>query len=131
MCLIEALTNSALPHLLRFSASSVQVHSTQHVGTCVHQRTNFIYGIVLIFCRWGYIEGRTHRSAKVAAIVAVVLSFFSIFWAMILKKKLQLRAEAEAARIKALEAEEASDSLELRIPSAFQSYATAGALMHP
>lgn len=45
---------------------------------------------------------------------------------MILKKKLLLKADAEAARTKALEAEEVSDSLELRIPSAIHDGGTRG-----
>lgn len=81
-------------------------------------------------CRWGYIKDRTDRSARIAAIIAVLVSFFSIFWAMILKKRLQMKADVEAARIKAVEAEEVSDSLELRIPSAIQSSAAGGVHLH-
>lgn len=82
---------------------------------------NFRKSTRAMSCRWAYLKDRTDRSALWAAITTLVVGFFSIFWTMILKKRLQLKADAETARIKALEAEEVSDSLELRIPSVVAS----------
>jgi hypothetical protein len=47
-----------------------------------------------------------------------VVGFLAVFWSMALKKRLQMQEESKTAQIKEEEAEEASDSLELRIPSA-------------